>query len=152
VFINYTHSSSDTQHHGKAINLDVDDQRAPFPAIFLIHELRVRGFRPFDQEPDDIPTTSQFQDWMIMDDSITSETASTANTGNQGSAGVAPESSSGGPAPGMMSLPPLNDETIQDILTASRESVSWKACILEGASWDGTAEENTEKYRKLAEL
>jgi len=156
VFINYVRSPSDAQYHGKAINLDADDRHAPFPAIFLVHELRVRGFRPFEQEPDDIPTISPFQDWMTIDDDVTSTTGSindipNFSAGNK-AASVEPENYSGGPGPGMMSLPPLNDQTIQAILTASRESVSWKACMLEGTSWDGTAEENIEKYRKIAVL
>jgi len=64
---------------------------------------------------------------------------------------VAPGKSSGGIVPGR-SLPCLYEHTIEAILTATLEMPSWKACELEGTSWDGTAEENIEKYRKLTEL
>ncbi|KAF9474136.1 hypothetical protein BDN70DRAFT_936897 [Pholiota conissans] len=40
-----------------------------------------------------------------------------------------------------------NADVIADILTATRESPSWKACRIEGTSWAGTAEENIEKYQ-----
>lgn len=64
---------------------------------------------------------------------------------NQGPANFAVpgNSSAGGPGPHTKPLPPLNQDTIADILTATRESASWKACVLEGTSWNGTAEENT---------
>jgi hypothetical protein len=61
-FINFSRSTNDTKYHGKAINLNVDNRHAPFPAALLIHEQRVRGFCPFNQEPDYIPETIQFQD------------------------------------------------------------------------------------------
>lgn len=83
MFINYTRYSREAQYHGKAISLNADDRHAPFPAIFLIHELRVRGFCSFAQEPDDIPTTIQFQDWMAIDGSVTSATGGTSDTPSQ---------------------------------------------------------------------
>jgi hypothetical protein len=118
----------------------------------LIHEQRARGFCPFNQEPDDIPETIQFQDW-ISEDSKRSTTGSN-DIGNQGPANIAVpgNSSAGGSAPFLKPLPPLNQQTIEDILTATRESASWKACVLEGTSWNGTAEENTEKYKRIADL
>ena len=59
--------------------------------------------------------------------------------------------SAGGPGPHTRTLSPLNQDTIADILTATRESASWKACMLEGTSWNGTGEENAEKYRRIAD-
>src|SRR5216684_8247246 len=40
----------------------------------------------------------------------------------------------------------LDTDTIVTILAATRGSNSWKACQMEGTSWDGTAEENIQKY------
>lgn len=41
----------------------------------------------------------------------------------------------------------LDAETIDKILFATRNSESWKACVREGTSWEGTAEENVAKYK-----
>jgi hypothetical protein len=89
---------------------------------------------------------------MTKDNKVTSATGSDI-VNAAGSTNVAPKSSSGRPAPGMMSLPPLDEHTTEAILTASREMPSWEACeLVEGTSWDGTAEENIKKYRRLSEL
>lgn len=40
----------------------------------------------------------------------------------------------------------LNNNAIAKILAAQRELPTWKSCVLEGTSWEGTAEENREKY------
>ena len=40
----------------------------------------------------------------------------------------------------------LNDNVIAEILAATRAMPSWNACMMEGMSWDGTADENTQKY------
>jgi len=151
VLINYSRSSDGAQYHGKAIHLSADDRHAPFPAALLIHEQRVRGFHPFSQEPDDVPATIELQDWTTKDHNVTPPTGNN-NMNAVVSANVAPGNSSGGPAPATRPLPPLDEHTIESILTATRQMPSWKACELEGTSWDGTAEENIEKYKRLTEL
>ncbi|CAA7260775.1 unnamed protein product [Cyclocybe aegerita] len=40
----------------------------------------------------------------------------------------------------------LNEDVISQILEATWASPSWKACQMEGTSWDGTAEENIQNY------
>lgn len=40
----------------------------------------------------------------------------------------------------------LNNDFIADILAATHAMPSWKACVMEGTSWDGTAEENVQRY------
>jgi hypothetical protein len=40
----------------------------------------------------------------------------------------------------------LNADVIAEILAATRAMPSWKACVMEGTSWTGTAEENIQKY------
>ena len=67
MFVNFSRSPDNAQYHGKAVNLSIDDNRVPFPALFLIHEQRVRSCWPFSSEPEDIPMTIQFQDWMTTD-------------------------------------------------------------------------------------
>ncbi|KAI9461695.1 hypothetical protein BJY52DRAFT_1117081, partial [Lactarius psammicola] len=40
----------------------------------------------------------------------------------------------------------LNADVITNVLPATRVVPSWKAYEMEGTSWTGTAEENTQKY------
>ena len=158
VFINYNRASHRAIFHGKAINLDVDHRLSPFPSIFLIHEMRVRGHNPFALEPDDISSMVEDQDWMREEISDTEHIAAmnlessmmllnpVTRTTDNGSG-----NSSGGPPAGTLSLA-LNADVIQKILSATRQMASWKACVQEGTSWDGTAEENIAKYKSMIEL
>jgi hypothetical protein len=65
VFINYSDQPAFRQFHGKAIALDINDRHAPFPSLFIIHEMRVRGFHPFQPLIPDIPNVIQWQDWIL---------------------------------------------------------------------------------------
>ncbi|KAF8126262.1 hypothetical protein EV363DRAFT_1224557, partial [Boletus edulis] len=71
VFINYCGNPDDQQFHGKAIALDVKDYYAPYPSLFILHELRVRAhrlFRPIDPDiPDATPDVILWQDWILSD-------------------------------------------------------------------------------------
>ncbi|KAF7976605.1 hypothetical protein HWV62_6104 [Athelia sp. TMB] len=40
----------------------------------------------------------------------------------------------------------LDQDAVANILAATRASASWRACVREGTSWAGTAEENVRKY------
>ncbi|EIM91915.1 uncharacterized protein STEHIDRAFT_151270 [Stereum hirsutum FP-91666 SS1] len=156
VFFNYTGRYGEAPFHGKAIALDIGHRHAPFPALF-IHELRVRAHNPFHftfQSPDEI----QWQDWITSLGIL-----------NADSTHGFFDSNSPSPAPATSSTPPqqpqmqqgdtsvlsdgpvlgLDSATIYKILAATRESASWKACVMEGTSWDGTADENREKYQAL---
>jgi hypothetical protein len=44
--------------------LEMGHRHMPFPVTFLFHERRTRACWPFVDEPNDIPTTIQFQDSM----------------------------------------------------------------------------------------
>ena len=55
VFVNYTGDYMDRGFNGKAIALDVADKHAPFPCLFIIHEMRVRGHNPFRTVNIDVP-------------------------------------------------------------------------------------------------
>ncbi|KAH9990337.1 hypothetical protein BJV77DRAFT_621645 [Russula vinacea] len=46
VLVNYTNEPTLQQFHGKAIALDIRDRHAPFASLFILHEMRVRGFHP----------------------------------------------------------------------------------------------------------
>jgi hypothetical protein len=51
----------------EAIALDIKDRYAPFPSLFITHEIPIRGFRPFQPVVptvlDDIP----WHDWIFPD-------------------------------------------------------------------------------------
>ena len=139
VFINYSQGKDDAIFHGKAIKLDVDHRYSPFPSIFLIHEWRVRGFYPFATDPLNISPTIEDQDWTKENISDTEHDAtmnpenSFTRTTDNGTG-----NSSGEPPAGTVSVA-LNDDVIEKILSATRESASWKACEQEGSiSWDGS--------------
>jgi hypothetical protein len=46
----------------------------------------------------------------------------------------------------------FNSEEILKIVAASKELPSWKATIIERSSWEGTADENIEKYREAMSI
>ncbi|KAI0263010.1 hypothetical protein BC834DRAFT_888649 [Gloeopeniophorella convolvens] len=140
------------QFHGKAIALDSRDRHAPFPSLFIIHEMRVRGFHPFrpvDPAVDDDPP---WQDWILSDGvtdasgvlirehpegSNTGNTAHTSATSVQLPQAQPPTGTSHGLVDGKMLLV-LNQDIIADILAATRAMPSWKPCMVEGTSWSGT--------------
>ncbi|KIM74763.1 hypothetical protein PILCRDRAFT_14201 [Piloderma croceum F 1598] len=65
VFINYSGHRYLQQFHGKAIALDIKDKYAPFPSLFIIHEMRIRGFHPFQPVVPTVPDDICWQDWNL---------------------------------------------------------------------------------------
>ncbi|KAH9982358.1 hypothetical protein BGW80DRAFT_1453270 [Lactifluus volemus] len=66
IFVNYTGSLSRNlqPYHGKAVALDIQHQYAPFPSLFIIHEMRVRGSYPFQPTEPMMPDDITWQDWI----------------------------------------------------------------------------------------
>ncbi|KAL5531711.1 hypothetical protein ACEPAG_4588 [Sanghuangporus baumii] len=130
VFINYSGDEDFQEFHGKAIALDNKDRYVPLPSLFIIHEMRVRGRHPFQSPdielPDDIPWSGDVSARPLQE-------AWTATLGT------------GDTPPGRRRIT-LNADVIAEILAATRASPSWKACQMEGTSWDGTAEGNIQEY------
>ncbi|EJD00478.1 uncharacterized protein FOMMEDRAFT_159179 [Fomitiporia mediterranea MF3/22] len=159
VFVNYSEEEALRQYHGKAVALDVGERYAPFPSLFIIHEMRVRGFNPFGPIDDDIP----WQDWILSDGVLMDNTSNNSLNyfnrdslpHNSGSNALGQPrvqfqhrtTTTGGGSSGRRTLV-LNDNlnVIADILAATRASPSWKACQMEGMGWSGTTEENIQKY------
>ncbi len=54
--------------------------------------------------------------------------------------------------PGKIRLAAPDSNTWDEIVKFTRASPSWKACIIEGESWKGTAEENIAKYKRVTEI
>ncbi|KAF6750325.1 hypothetical protein DFP72DRAFT_969539 [Ephemerocybe angulata] len=167
VFINFSNSKDYEKFHGKAVALDPRDHYAPLPALFIIHEMRVRGFHPFDPIEQYVPDKPSWQDWILSEGMLDTASDSLKCDKPPGSendphitiddsfpalATFAPSTVNTDDAPssasGQRKLE-LNADVVRDILTATRESESWKACVREGTSWKGTADENTKKYADL---
>ena len=151
VFINYSGDRYLQVFHGKAIALDIKEKYAPFPSLFIIHEMRVRGFHPFQPVVLTVPDDMHWQDWILSDQVFD-------NTSDSFKRGRPPPNRNSRSA--RAQLPPhptttasssqrtvaLNTDVIADILAPTRAMPSWKACQVEGTSWIGTAEENIQKY------
>lgn len=156
MFINYSGNQYLQQHHGKAIALDIKDKHAPFPSLFIIHEMRVRGFRPFQPVTPTIPDDISWQDWIISDQVFDDASNSfkrgspPPNYSNSFSAQAlqpfGPTTTSADGASSSQRTLALNADVIADILAATHAMPSWKACQVEGTSWSGTGEENIQKY------
>jgi hypothetical protein len=67
VFVNHSNKPSFQKFHGKAIALDAADHYAPFPALFIIHEMRVRGYQLFQPMSPDMPHDISWQAWILSD-------------------------------------------------------------------------------------
>jgi len=156
VLINYSGNPDLQQFHGKAIAIDVKDRHSPFPSIFIIHEMRVRGFHPFQPISPTIPDDNPWQDWILLGGVLNNSSRSfkreypPSNLGKSTSAAsqlqIQPTSTSAGGAPPGTRTLDLNADIIAEILAATHAMPSWKACQMEGMSWAGTAEENIQKY------
>jgi hypothetical protein len=152
VFINYAGDPDLQQFHGKAIALDIKDRQGPFPSLFIIHEMRVRGLHPFEPPtPDIVSNDIPWQDWISSDDVASDSFNRRRPPGNGNDSGstqplpqiqplslIAGDTSSGGHTLA------LNEDVVDEILAHAMPS--WKACEIEGTNWIGTAEENIEKY------
>ncbi|KXN82722.1 hypothetical protein AN958_02060 [Leucoagaricus sp. SymC.cos] len=160
VFVNYSNEPILQQFHGKAIALDIKDHYAPFPSLFILHEMRVRGFRPFEPIEPDMPDDGPWQDWITSDgvfDNVSDSFKRDSppdngdnNNDNSFSTQLQPQhqptTTSTGDASSGKRRVTLNADVIAEILAATRVMPSWKACQMEGTSWTGTAQENIEKY------
>ncbi|KAI9462245.1 hypothetical protein HD554DRAFT_2196012 [Boletus coccyginus] len=154
VFINYSGTPLFQQFHGKAIALDDNDRHAPFPSLFILHEMRVRGFHPFQPTNPDIPDDITWQDWIISDGLLSDKKGTFHREPQKGNRNtqitdlhMTPITRGGTPGPsgGKRTLA-LTSNTIHEILEATRSMPSWKECQKEGMSWNGTADENVERY------
>ncbi len=161
VFVNYSGSNSRILEpfHGKIVGLDILDRHAPFPSIFIIHEMRIRGFHPFAPIAPAVPDGFTWQNWISSDGVLNSDgtpglskrnrapgrtsttvhplTLTQPQTAGAGTSGVSSSRST---------LPPLDGNLIAEILAATYASPSWN---MEGTTWTGTAEENLHKYKEV---
>jgi len=152
--VNYSGIEDLQPYHGKAVALDVDDHHAPYPSVFIIHEMRVRGFHPFQPIQVDVLDDIPWQDWIVSKgvfdhDQGTFRRKGTDNFRVAGSqvhglsmTPITGDDASGG---GKRSVA-LNADVIDKILEATHAMPSWRATEVEGMSWGGTAQQNIDKY------
>lgn len=151
MFVNYSNRAYLQQFHGKAVALDSKDINTPFPSLFLIHEMRVRGFNPFQPIAPTVPNDIIWQDWILSEQLFDNASDFFRRDSPLPSHNDGPAQAQLPPLPTTTASPsqrtvPLNADVISDILAATHAMSSWKACQIEGTSWTGTAEENVEKY------
>ena len=129
MFINYAGFSYFQEFHGKAIVFDVKDKHSPFPSLFIIHEMRVRGFHPFQPVVPTVPNVIHWQDWILLYQMLN-------NASDSFKRDLPPNPS---PRSAQVQLPmtmassgqrtvEVNADVIADILAATHGSPSWKAC------------------------
>ena len=159
-------------YHGKAINLDASGNRLPFHGAFLFHEMRVRGYWPL-REDQAIPLPIQWVDWLTIDDDNNNDgdhggrggqSRGGRGRGKRGGHGRGSNNEtssrllrSHGPVPGSSAsgkvFTPSNPFTNPALLKALKKSFveqpNWKAAVIEGTTWEGNADENAAKWRKL---
>lgn len=152
VLINYSDHPVLRPFHGKAIALDITDPHAPFPSVFIIHEMRVRGHNPFQPVVHNISDDIPWQDWILTDGvfdntsgSFVREAPNTNNGASEQAQVQFQPTTSADASSGGRTLA-LSADVMAGILAATRAMPSWKACQMEGTSWTGTAEENIQKY------
>jgi len=157
VLINYSDERTLRPFHGKAIAIDVKDRHAPFPSIFIIHEMRVRGHNPFASVVHNLPDDIPWQDWILSDgvfDNISGSFNRIKPPRNRSSNNSASAQAQLQFQPTTMNVGDtstrrvveMNADVISNILAATYAMPSWKACQMEGTRWTGTGEENIKKY------
>jgi hypothetical protein len=164
-FVMIDYSDQDNQYlspfHGKAIALDVADKYAPFPSLFIIHEMCVRGYHPFHGTHPVVPNDNaiEWQDWVKTSGVWDNTRSQFRRHGHHGGGApglpqiqsMTPINTSGGSASGTRHLE-LDEKVIADILAVTRAMALWKECEIEGTRWIGTAEENKEKYLSISQV
>jgi hypothetical protein len=139
VFINFSQNEDLEQFHGKTVVLDAKHTHSPFPAPFLIQEMRTRGFYPWLTDrpfPHPRTTTYTFND--IRGGGVTNL-----------------ESGSEPPSTGInqeylvLSNPFQDPELLEAMRHQWQQLPNWKSATVEGLTWEGTAEENAKKYVDL---
>ncbi|EPQ54362.1 hypothetical protein GLOTRDRAFT_43899 [Gloeophyllum trabeum ATCC 11539] len=109
--------------------------------------MRVQGFHPFALVMPSMPLAEAigWQDWVTADALFDTATGTIKRDPDVGRTTLPHLQGEplGQPSSG---LAPLDSGTIADILIATRTMPAWKACQIEGTNWEGTAQENIQKY------
>ncbi|KAF8339310.1 hypothetical protein F5887DRAFT_1077528 [Amanita rubescens] len=168
VFVNFSQHRSLEQFHGKTVALDPNRNHSPFPAAFLIHEMRTRGFHPWCADrsiPCPLSPTYTLVDngggggvagfgggsGAAEPGGSDTDESDTDELGGSGGA----SSSSGPSSTGInqqylvLSNPFRDPELLESMRRQWQQLPNWKSATVEGSTWEGTAEENARKYVDL---
>jgi hypothetical protein len=165
VFINFSRNEDLEQFHGKSVVLDANHHRSPFPALFLIQEMRTRGFHPWCT---DRPIRHPLSTTYTLDNNRGGGVAnlgggSHTGVGLGGSGGMGRPGGSGGAASSssefastgtnqqylVLGNPFQDPELLESMRRQWQQLPNWKSATVEGLTWEGTAEENARKYADL---
>ncbi|KAF5382142.1 hypothetical protein D9615_004426 [Tricholomella constricta] len=174
VLINHSRIEYMERFHGRAVNLDPDDPRTPFHGAFLIQEMRVRGRWPLLRDRQ-IPLPILWQIWVRHsdvdhsqahhgdgedkeDDRMGEGNDSTSDNSAMLSPTPTPQSPSDQPtshddpntSKNFMTFtnPFANSVELDTLKRSFAVQPNWKASVMEGESWEGSAVDNIAKYRR----
>jgi len=165
VFVNFSRNEVLEQFHGKAVVLDANHHHSPFPAPFLIQEMRTRGFypwctdRPIPNSRSTTYTLGNNRGGGVENLGGGSDTdvglGGGGGMGRPGGSGGAASSSSEPPSTGInqqylaLGNPFQDPELLESMRRQWQQLPNWKSATVEGLTWEGTAEENARKYADL---
>jgi hypothetical protein len=147
------------QYHGRAVRLLQHDPRSPFHGAFLFHEMRLRGFWPLSYDrPISLPIL--WQTWIrtnsdgdpveIGDDGDTvSDVADAVNEDIPDYRHSRRSDDRGSMKWLILTNPFANVAELDTLKRSFAQQPNWKAAVVEGESWDGTAQENISKWKGL---
>ncbi|KAJ7356599.1 hypothetical protein DFH08DRAFT_461346 [Mycena albidolilacea] len=64
-YVDHSNSRAGVPFHRKYLPINMNDKHTPFPALFIIHEIRVRRSRPSQTPPTVDPETPVWTDWIM---------------------------------------------------------------------------------------
>ena len=159
VFINQSQSKKLEPYHGRAINLCPGDH-LPFHGAFLVHEMRVRGYWPFREDrPISLPIPwpnwdprdgddDDYSDDDSDDDHDHNKNPDKANYDHPASSHITTPFRQQ-PKTFTPTNPFSNPTELQAMKDSFAKQPNWKSAVIEGETWEGTAEENVNKWRGL---
>ena len=164
VFVNFSRNQDLEEFHGKSVVLDANHSHSPFPAPFLIQEMRTRGFHPWCTDrpiPHPRSTTYTLDDSrggvanLVGGSDTGVDFGESGGMGRPGGTGGAASSSGEPPSTGInqqylvLGNPFQDPELLESMRREWQQLSNWKSANVEGLTWEGTAEENARKYIDL---
>ncbi|KAF8331363.1 uncharacterized protein EI90DRAFT_2920180, partial [Cantharellus anzutake] len=163
VLINHSQSEALEVYHGRAINNSGHGNRLPFHGAFLFHEMRVRGRWPLRGDRA-IPLPISWVHWINDHGDRGVSGGGHDGRGGRGRRGPSNNEAGGGrllrshgPVPGSSAFgkvfiptnPFANPSELQALKESFAKQPNWRAAVMEGTTWEGSADENAAKWRKL---
>jgi hypothetical protein len=143
------------QFHGKAIAVDIKDNHAPLPLLFLAHEYMVHG-RNFYQPTPNLKVTNDFQDWVINEGMVNEgdgqsfsfkrKAPTSGPAGQSLNVQMSPTTQVASASGSRIVIMPPTADLVEELVAYQHTMPSWKMCQREAMGWEGTAEENMKKY------